>query len=103
MNCPTDITIYVLSASSEAAAFWTLPTANDTSAVTLSSNKDPGDLFGSGTTKVTYTATDAAGNEDSCSFSVTVQETNRKLTTNFPMDLQSEIFTQILNQVEMQN
>ncbi|XP_071804422.1 uncharacterized protein [Asterias amurensis] len=87
MNCPSGITIYVLSASSEAAAFWTLPTANDTSAVTLSSNKDPGDLFGSGTTKVTYTATDAADNEDSCSFSVTVQETNPTYETDGTVEL----------------
>ncbi|XP_071804899.1 uncharacterized protein [Asterias amurensis] len=87
MNCPSDITIYVLSASSEAAVFWIPPTANDTSAVTLSSNKDPGDLFGSGTTKVTYTATDAADNEDSCSFSVTVQEINPTYETDGTVEL----------------
>ena len=80
MDCPSDQTVYILSTTYTAAVYWTPPTANDTSAVVLSSNKDPGDNFESGGTIVTYTATDQFNNEVSCSFTVVVQETLRKLT-----------------------
>jgi uncharacterized protein YjdB len=52
---------------------WTPPTASDNSgSVDLESNFEPGDFFPVGTTRVTYTATDPAGNQATCSFDVTV-------------------------------
>ncbi|XP_022111055.1 hyalin-like [Acanthaster planci] len=75
IDCPSDQTVYVLSTSDVAAVFWTPPTANDTNNFTLTSNRNPGDEFETGSTQVTYTATDVSGNTDTCSFSVVVQET----------------------------
>src|SRR6266540_4041317 len=43
--------------------------------VTVSCNPPAGSSFGTGTTPVTCTATDAAGNTSSCTFTVTVNET----------------------------
>jgi hypothetical protein len=55
-------------------ATWTAPTATDncTSPVSVSSTHAPGDVFPIGTSTVTYTFTDAAGNSDATSFTVTV-------------------------------
>ncbi|XP_022088734.1 LOW QUALITY PROTEIN: uncharacterized protein LOC110978223 [Acanthaster planci] len=89
MNCPSGQTVYILSTSNTAAVYWTLPTANDTSNVTLTSNKDPGDAFSSGSTLVRYTATDSAGNADTCSFSVVVLETLPTYETDGRVELVS--------------
>ena len=52
---------------------WTAPTATDNSGTqTLTSDYNPGDSFPIGTTTVTYTSTDAAGNTATCSFDVIV-------------------------------
>ncbi|MFQ5425211.1 MAG: HYR domain-containing protein [Phycisphaerae bacterium] len=58
-----------------AAVNWLPPTVTDCSAVTLTPTHNPGDTFPVGTTTVTYTATDAAGNVATCSFNVTVNDT----------------------------
>jgi hypothetical protein len=55
---------------------WTAPTASDNCAVTsFTSTHESGDTFLVGTTTVTYTALDAAGNSSTCSFTVTVNDT----------------------------
>ena len=59
--------------SATATVLWTPPSAvSDSSAVTLTSNYYPGDTFPIGTTLVTYTALDAAGNSANKSFNVVV-------------------------------
>lgn len=74
-NCPSDITVNNDPGVCGAIVNWTAPTATDNcSAVTLVSNYNPGDLFPTGTTVVTYTATDAIGNSFTCSFDVTVND-----------------------------
>jgi hypothetical protein len=74
-DCPTDITVSNDAGDCSAAVDWTVPTATDNSgSVTLTSNFDPGAVFPVGTTLVTYTATDAAGNQTSCSFNVNVDD-----------------------------
>ncbi|WP_113922614.1 HYR domain-containing protein [Cognataquiflexum aquatile] len=75
-DCPTDITVSNDADSCEAAVTWTAPTASDDKGtVSLTSNFEPGAVFPVGTTEVTYTATDAAGNQATCSFTVTVEDT----------------------------
>ncbi|MCS4435330.1 HYR domain-containing protein [Aquiflexum gelatinilyticum] len=72
-NCPPDF--FVSNDEGECGAIFRLtePTATDNSGfVDLVSNFKPGDFFPVGTTRVTYTATDAAGNQATCSFDVTV-------------------------------
>ena len=52
---------------------WTPPTATDNSGTqTLTSDYNPGDSFPIGSTTVTYTSTDAAGNTDTCTFTVNI-------------------------------
>ena len=60
--------------SPNATVSWTPPTASDNSgeAMTLTSDYSPGDTFAIGTTRVTYTATDAYGNTATSSFNVVV-------------------------------
>jgi gliding motility-associated-like protein len=72
-SCPSNIFLSA-DASCQAAATWEPPTASDNCTVTLSSNKIPGAVFPFGTTVVTYTATDAAGNTSTCSFNVIVND-----------------------------
>ena len=52
---------------------WTPPTAMDNSGgeVTVISSHNPGDQFSVGTTQVTYTFRDFAGNQAQCSFTIT--------------------------------
>jgi gliding motility-associated-like protein len=74
-DCPSDITVNNDPGVCGAVVNWPAPTATDNcSAVTLTSNYNPGDLFPTGTTVVTYTATDAIGNSFTCSFDVTVND-----------------------------
>ena len=71
-GCPLDITENSDSRTTVNIT-WTQPTATDNSeAVTLTSDYSPGDRFPIGTTTVTYTATDASGNNETCLFNVTV-------------------------------
>ena len=60
--------------SPNATVSWTPPTASDNSgeAVTLTSDYSPDDIFTTGTTTVTYTATDAYGNTGTSTFDVVV-------------------------------
>jgi subtilase family serine protease len=90
-NCPSDITVTNDPDNCSAVVIWTTPTATDNSgSVTMTSNFEPESEFPEGTTTVVYTATDAAGNQVTCSFSVTVNDTqlpgvivrNRSFTIN---------------------
>jgi gliding motility-associated-like protein len=75
VSCPADITV---SARGNCLALvdWTLPEFSDNcdNNLTISSTHDPRQHYPLGTTLVTYTATDAAGNTSSCSFNVTVED-----------------------------
>jgi gliding motility-associated-like protein len=78
-GCPTDITMNA-NASCQAVVSWTIPSLANNCAATLTSNKKPGSTFDKGTTLVTYTATNAAGETATCSFNVTVIEAAPQLT-----------------------
>ncbi len=75
-GCPSNIIVSNDAGSCEAIVTWTTtPTATDNcGAPTLTSSHASGATFPVGTTTVTYTATDASGNVDSCSFTVTVTD-----------------------------
>ncbi|MCB0495573.1 MAG: HYR domain-containing protein [Cyclobacteriaceae bacterium] len=84
-NCPTDISVTLGSSECSKTVFWTEPTASDNCTINgLTSNYLPGDTFGSGTTTVTYTATDQAGNVATCSFDVTVTDGISPTISNCP-------------------
>ncbi len=73
-NCPANITVVATNGTS-ATATWTAPSvADNCSGATLTSNFASGATFGVGTTTVMYTATDARGNQNTCTFTVTVNK-----------------------------
>jgi len=71
-SCPADITVTADTSYCGAVVSWIAPTATDNCSVVVTSTHNPGDTFTVGTTTVTYTATDAAGLTDQCSFDITV-------------------------------
>ena len=72
-GCPGTQTGVTDSGIATGTVSWTAPTATDNSGThTLTSTHNPGDSFPIGTTPVTYTSTDAAGNTDICTFDVIV-------------------------------
>jgi len=76
-NCPSNITSYTGSHSTNCSASvtWTEPTATDNYKIeSFLSNYAPGASFPVGTTTVTYTAKDPAGNTTTCPFTVTVRD-----------------------------
>jgi large repetitive protein len=87
-RCPSDI-IVPAGASCGAAARWTPPTATDncTASVNITGDHSPGDVFPVGTTRVTYVATDGAGNTATCSFTVTVHDATAPVMNNCPSDI----------------
>ncbi|WP_242091529.1 HYR domain-containing protein, partial [Aestuariivivens sediminicola] len=89
-NCPVDIDVSNDSGNCSAVVTWIEPTATDncTIAGSLTWNKShlPGATFPVGTTTVTYTVTDEAGNASSCSFAVTVSDTENP-TISCPSDI----------------
>src|SRR5690554_6108649 len=87
VDCPTDITVNNELGSCDAVVTWTAPTFTDNcTGTTLTSTHEPGDIFPIGTTTVTYTATDGEGNTATCSFEVTVNDTEAPVFVDFPSD-----------------
>ena len=85
---PANITITNDAGVCGANVSWTAATATDNcSGVSISSSHAPGSLFPVGTTTVTYTATDASGNQASGSFTVTVNDTEKPVINGLPANI----------------
>ena len=75
-NCPGSVSANNTPGLCSGIAIWTAPTASDNCpGVTLVTNHNPGETFPVGNTTVTYMATDASGNTSTCSFIVTINDT----------------------------
>jgi large repetitive protein len=75
INTPSDINASASPNTCGTSVTWTPPTVTDNCGLkTLSSSHQPGDFFPLGTTPVTYTATDSAGNVATSAFNVIVQD-----------------------------
>jgi hypothetical protein len=73
-DVPADLTV-AAGANCQAAVSWTAPKAADNcELVSFTPDVAPGTIFSLGTRKVTYTATDKAGNASNASFLVTVED-----------------------------
>ena len=75
-GCPDHINIIIPFGTPSVTATWTEPTATDNSGMTptVTQSHRPGDSFPVGTTEVTYTFADMAGNQASCTFAVDVSK-----------------------------
>ncbi|MEO9796534.1 MAG: LamG-like jellyroll fold domain-containing protein, partial [Crocinitomicaceae bacterium] len=73
-GCPSNISQVADASGCTSNVTWTAPTATDncSASPTISASHAPGSSFGLGTTTVTYTFTDDAGNMSTCSFDVTI-------------------------------
>ena len=72
--CPLDQTFEVAFGNTGRQVTWNLPTVTDNSGsfFLVSNTNNPNDVFQVGTNQVTYTYSDAANNENSCSFRVII-------------------------------
>lgn len=88
LNLPGDIYKETGSESCEATVYWTTPRIRDNySGATLSADHEPGESFETGSTTVTYTALDAAGNATFGSFNIVVADKGAPVFTSYPENL----------------
>lgn len=86
-GCPPNLTV-AANATCKATVTWTQPSATDNcNNVSMTSTHAPGSVFSLGTTAVTYTATDLAGNKSTCSFNVVVEDQTPPIITGCPSDI----------------
>ena len=81
VTCPSDITQGTDPGMCSAVVTFTVTATDDNPGVTLVVTPPSGSTFPVGTTLVTATATDAAGNMASCTFNVTVNDTEVPVVT----------------------
>ncbi|GEM_PF-779686 len=90
INCPGNQTINIPADQSDVMLTWTDPTAVTNCPNGTSVNQTGGtpkqNIVGAGTYVITYEATDNCGNTATCSFEITVNQTQSNLTVNCPSD-----------------
>ena len=91
-GCPSNKTVSSSPGGCNAVVSWTEPTATDnctpSGSLVWSKSHLPGSTFAPGTTVVTYTATDQAGNTSvACSFTITVNDLQKPVITGCPSNI----------------
>lgn len=87
-NCPSDTVFSNTPGQCNGIAIWTPPTATDNCTIkSFTSNYTPGMTFPIGTTTITYKAEDIAGNISTCSFNITIKDTEKPVFQNCPSDV----------------
>jgi len=84
--CPGDAIVYPNTGQCEAASFWQANVTDNCPGATISCTPASGSTFPVGINTVTCTATDASGNTDVCTFTVTVID-NQDPTAYCPADM----------------
>ena len=80
--CPADITVSNDPGLCGANVSWPMPSASDNCGIqSITSSANSGDFFPTGSTTVTVVVVDSSGNSDSCSFVVTVNDTEPPVVT----------------------
>jgi hypothetical protein len=73
-NCPGNQSLFTTSGICGTIANWTAPTATDNHLVSFNASHTSGTNFNLGSTTVSYTALDEAGNNANCSFTIQVND-----------------------------
>lgn len=81
ITCPPNIVVDAISGTCAAPVTFTVGAVDNCSVPSVVVNHASGSSFPVGTTTVTATATDAAGNSNSCSFTVTVKDVTPPIIT----------------------
>jgi MYXO-CTERM domain-containing protein len=81
ITCASNVTVEATSSAGAIATYTPATSSDAASTPTITYSHTSGDSFALGTTTVTATATDAANNNTSCTFSVTVQDTTKPEVT----------------------
>ncbi|MBL0102493.1 MAG: HYR domain-containing protein [Bacteroidetes bacterium] len=86
ITCPSNITINTDAGSCDAVVSFSA-SATDNCSASVVSVPASGSVFAQGTTTVTSTATDAAGNSVSCTFTVTVEDHEQPVISGIPANI----------------
>lgn len=88
LNCLSDTSVISDPNSCGAVVNWTEPTAIDNCAASILQTTGPpsGSTFPIGTTLISYLATDSAGNNNTCSFTITILDAQPLTIENCPVD-----------------
>ncbi len=86
-NCPNNVVAVSASGVCGANVSFSVPAATDNCGASSVAAPASGSLFNVGVNTVTVTATDGAGNTATCSFSVTVNDTQAPSITNCPANI----------------
>ncbi|HXD30977.1 MAG TPA: HYR domain-containing protein [Pyrinomonadaceae bacterium] len=81
ITCPANITVNAIPGTCSATVNFTIMASDNCSVPMVVSSPASGSVFSVGTTTVVATATDAAGNSRSCSFTVTVKDIGAPVIT----------------------
>ncbi len=91
LACPADITRSNTLDECQSVVSWTEPSALDNCTsvgnIVWTKSHDPGDVFAVGTTLVTYSAEDEAGNSSNCTFNVTVLDNQKPVISACPSNI----------------
>jgi PKD repeat protein len=88
VNCQSDIAVNNDIGDCGAVVNFSAPSATDNCVLSsFTSNHNSGELFPVGTTTVIYTATDGGGNVTTCSFDITVTDTEDPAIANCPSNI----------------
>ena len=91
-GCPSNMTVNNTPGQCNGIATWTNPTASDNCpGATIVGSHTSGSNFSIGNTTVTYTATDATGNNSTCTFVVTVNDNEPIAIANCPADIMQDV------------
>src|SRR5205814_386645 len=86
-DCPANITRPAAAGQCSTTVTWTPPTATDNcGSPGVAASHNPGATFAVGTTTVTYTAMDSAGNTATCSFTVSIVDHDPPVISDCPAD-----------------
>ncbi|MEM1119247.1 MAG: HYR domain-containing protein [Bacteroidota bacterium] len=95
INCPSDISVQIPAGQFSTSVSWNPATASSNcsggATVTQIVGNGNGTLYGEGNYTITYEATDNCGNQETCSFNITVSAAPTNLSISCPSDISVQL------------